>query len=127
VRNGKVTRNSISSHDPEVSIDTFYVAVLDAAAKLDPKTPPDNIDAAEKIFVVPVPQKLGIAVVKISSLAPLTTESYRQQQQRIATMYQAEEIRDLKENPFTLERLRKRLNAEYVGPERRSESAKKAG
>jgi hypothetical protein len=80
--------------------------------------------------VVRLPQKLGVAVVRIRSIIPLTIEEFRGQQNRLVNQYQSEEFRNLKSNPFSLERLRQRLNVRYInsqGEEDQGERASTAG
>lgn len=116
-KSGKVTRTTLSTADPMVNSDTFREAVMEVADKLDPLAPPDSLTAEQRTLVVPLPEKLGLAVVRIRSLAPLTTEDFRSQQSRLAGQYQIDEFRSLNVNPFSVERLRQRMNVRFVGPD----------
>jgi hypothetical protein len=115
VKGAKVTRARVSSGDANVNTDTFRLAVMEQAEKLDPLISADDYPEADRFVAVPIPEKLGIAVARIRSLVPLTVEDFRGQQNGLVNQYQLEEFRSLKANPFGLDRLRQRLNVRYVG------------
>ena len=129
LKSGRVTRTFLSSQDPEVNTDTFRLAVVEAAEKLDPMMSADDFPNEQRILVVPMPQTLGLAVVRIRSLVPLTVEDFRGQQNRLVNGYQLDEFRGLNANPFSVERLRQRLNVRYIGDdgEERARDAETAG
>jgi hypothetical protein len=52
--------------------------------------------------------------VRIRSVVPVTIEDFRGRQNSIVQQLQTEEFRSLKANPFSLDRLRTRLNVEYL-------------
>lgn len=117
VKYTRVTRASVQNGDPNVSSDTFRMAVIDAAEKLDPLKSIESYSAEDRTIMVPLPQKLGIAIAKIRLVTPLTEEDFRGQQNRLVMQYQLEEFRSLQANPFSLARLRQRLNVKRMGEE----------
>lgn len=114
IKTAKVTLGVLSNGDQSVNTDTFRTAVMEAANKLDPLTSADNYTPEQRMVAVALPQKLGLAVVRIRSLVPLTIEDYRGRQNGIVQQFQADEFRNLKANPFSLDRLKTRMNVEYM-------------
>lgn len=130
IKAARVTQTVLSSNDPSVNTDTFRLAVIDAAEKLDPLTSADDYPADQRTLVVPLPQKLGLAVARIRSIVPLTVEDFRGRQNGLVNQVQADEFRNLKSNPFSLDRLRQRLNVRYMnaeGEEEQGNAANTAG
>ncbi|MEX2219457.1 MAG: hypothetical protein WD749_11955 [Phycisphaerales bacterium] len=56
--------------------DAARTTVMEAAEKLDPKAPPDQHPVEASTLVVPTARSLGVAVVRIRALSPLTREDY---------------------------------------------------
>ncbi|MBC7771617.1 MAG: hypothetical protein H7210_03905, partial [Pyrinomonadaceae bacterium] len=108
--NVNVTRAALSPSNPDTDLPIFRDAVFAAASKLDPTRDVSDTEAASRTFVVLLPQRLGLAVGVVKALSPLTVEGFRQQEANIARRIQSDELTDTKENPFTVERLRQRLN-----------------
>jgi hypothetical protein len=123
VKTSKVTRAAVQAADQNITTDLFRVAVIDAAEKLDPTKSIDSYTAEQRVLMVPLPQKLGIAVARLQSLTPLTLEEFRGQQNRLVSQYQLEEFRSLEANPFSLARLRQRLNVKHMGEEAKNAAA----
>lgn len=123
VKSSRITRTTLGSNDPQVNTDTFRISVIEASEKLNPFTPSDNYTAAERMLSVPLPQKLGVSIVRIVSVTPLTVEDFRTSASDIVLRYQSEEFGALRANPFSLDRLRTRLNVELVGAEGRNAAA----
>jgi hypothetical protein len=113
-RSASVSRQAVSPKDADVDFDTCRTAMVDAASKLDPLTAADTVDIAERTIVVPVPKKQGLAVVQIKTYWPMTVESFRQQEPGLVNTYQSSEVRDVKDNPFSLSRLKERLHVKMV-------------
>lgn len=111
--NVNVTRASLSPTSPDADLPVFRDAVFAAASKLDPTKDVGATDAVERTFVVLLPQRLGLAIGVVKSLAPLTYESFRQQEYNIARRIQNDEITETKSNPFSVDRLKKRLNVKF--------------
>lgn len=113
IKTARVTRNFVSNGDENVNTDIFRQAVIDAAEKLDPLVSADTYTPEQRTLLVQLPQQLGVVVAQIKQVSPLTLEDFRGQQNGVARTLQQEEIRELKSAPFSVERLRERLNVEY--------------
>ncbi|TVQ32980.1 MAG: hypothetical protein EA376_03970 [Phycisphaeraceae bacterium] len=57
--------------------ETVRDAIMARGRELDPRTSIDNIDLADRIMVIPLPDTLEIAMVRIMSLEPVPIEMYR--------------------------------------------------
>ncbi len=114
--NATVTRKSISPADPNVDLDSFREAVVTAASSLDPTVDPNSIPLADRTLAIPLPPKLGLAVVRIMKFTPMTMEAYRQNAARMARQLQLDEFDAAGSDAFSLAALRKRLNVKAVTP-----------
>lgn len=114
-KGASVTRPRMNPSDPDADFDTFRSAVLDAASALDPTVPADTVDISQRTLVVPVPRKQGLAVVRILTYWPVTQEMFRQQEPGLANSCQVSEVREVKDNPFSLARLKERLHVRVTG------------
>ncbi|TVQ60771.1 MAG: hypothetical protein EA379_07680 [Phycisphaerales bacterium] len=111
VREGPVTRRSIfeseSLSDDEIA---YRQAILSAAQKLDPTRQTSEAPLADRVVVVPIPSGFALALVEIKGRQPLT----RQQFDRIASRANLLAVSNRAfvpdDEPFSLDRLRKRLN-----------------
>lgn len=96
-------------------------AMFAAAAKLDPLQPADSWPVESSILVVPVPERLGVAVVKIRMPSPVTIETYRMAGDDAVARFAQKPIMDslgVAGHPLSREKLAARLG--WVG---RGESA----
>jgi hypothetical protein len=115
VKSTRVTRTVVGNGDPDINTDSFRVATIDVAEKLDPLVSADTYPADARTFSVPLPEKLGIAIVRIRSLVPLTVEDFRARQMALSNSIQLDEFRSLDGNPLSVDRLKQRLNVRYIG------------
>lgn len=116
-----VTRQSGLS--PELNTDEIKNAIIKAAAQFDPTKDLETVDAASRTLTLPNPKSLGVAVVRITGYTPLTNEKLRQSDFSLARQAQQDALKDLKDNPFTLPRLRERLKVEYASGKTPEEEA----
>ncbi len=109
----RVTREQVQGADAaNVNVKEFREAAMSAAEGLDPLMPPDQFDPATATVAVAIPSRLGVAVARITALAPLTIEQYRLSDAAIAFAAQSEELthdgREPRDRPFSLARLMQR-------------------
>lgn len=119
--NVNVSRAALAPSNPDADLPVFRDAVFAAASSLDPTQDVGATDAAGRTFMVLLPQRLGLAIGVVKSLSPLTIEGFRQQEANIAHRIQQDEIRETKDNPFTVERLKKRLNVKIPNEKKDAE------
>ena len=95
----------------------FVEAVVDYVASLDATKSIEETPAIDRILVVPIPSKQGMAIVRIDGYVPVSQERFRTGQvSRNAVGMVGRLQRDqITDNPFSAERLIKRLNVEFVG------------
>lgn len=128
VKSTRVTRTVVGNQDPDITSDTFRVATINVAEKLDPMTSADAYPADARTYMVPLPEKLGVAIARIRSLVPLTVEDFRARQMSLSNAIQLDEMRSLDGNPLSVDRLKQRLNVRYIGTDGEERTdAKKAG
>lgn len=108
-----VSRMNVSDASSGLDFPVFRDKVIEAASKFEPTQDVSALDVSARTFVVPMPQKLSLAVGVIKSLTPITVEAFRQNQLRLASQLQADEAKDMENSPYTLERLKKTFNVTY--------------
>jgi len=97
--------------DARVNTQVARDAILDRSAALDPTVPIETIPLAARTFVIPLPDSLHIALVRVKALKPIALEIYRREDSLIATA--AARNRDLAAAggpPFSFEKLAERMN-----------------
>lgn len=122
----RVTREQVQEAGAaNVNVKSFRDAVMSAAERLDPLTPPDQFDPATTTAAVAIPSRLGVAVARITALAPLTIEQYRLTDAAIVAAEQRKDLtldgREPLDRPFSLTRLMQRHT--FVSGEARDELA----
>lgn len=100
--------------DPRLNAEPFRKAVLDAAAGIDPLTPPEALDADPRVITVPLPAARAVAVARLIAPRPLTREEYLSAMPAAIDQLGGRMLRDGIEatndsDPFTYESLRKRF------------------
>ncbi len=63
--------------DPRLDTQTFRDAVLQAAAGIDPHTPPEALDADPRVVAVALPGSRSIALARMLAPRPVTEEDFR--------------------------------------------------
>jgi len=111
--NVNVTRAEISPASADIDLPVFRDAVIAVSDKLDPTKDIGVLEASARTFAVPLPQKLGVAIGIVKNLSPLTLEAYRRDS-AIISQIQSTELSELEDSPFTIERLKARLNARFT-------------
>lgn len=111
VKKGLTVSRSGGLGDGNVNVQAFKDAVMNAAVTLDPTADISAVDAAERTVAVALPEKLGLALARVTGFRPLTVESYRMRDDRVRAMMQSDALKD-REDPFSLDLLRKRLRVE---------------
>lgn len=111
--NLSVSSQVISPPAADIDLPLLRDAILDVARKFEPTQDVSAVDVSERTFVVPLPQKLGVIVGVVKAITPVTIEAFRQSQLRLASGLQSEETRNLKDYPYSIERLRKTLRVEF--------------
>jgi hypothetical protein len=100
------------SHDPIMTTEEVSKAVLEAAQKIDPLLPREQVPADAATLAVPISKRLGVAVIRILNPDPVTTEKYRRYENfivRTTLSKEFEEVSSKPENsPFSFENLLKR-------------------
>jgi hypothetical protein len=107
----------VQSLPGEANDELFRTAVLEAAAAIDPLTPPDEINPESAVVVVPLPARLGVELGRIRQPRPLTIETYRVLYLQASQRLVGTELRDAMieaSNPFSLGRLEERYDWVYV-------------
>lgn len=111
-----MNRSRVISMEPALDAETFRDAVMDAAAKIDPRGTPTEIENSEHAVVaVAIPENRGIVIAKITGVQPTTLEDFRSFGSGIVQAAVFREIASVDQqgeavNPFTLELLIKRNN-----------------
>ncbi|MBM4109150.1 MAG: hypothetical protein FJ255_10140 [Phycisphaerae bacterium] len=118
-----VQRDGVMAFDPVLSGDTtFAKAVLEAAATLDPLTPPVSPlppgSHPARTVVVPIPGTLGLAAGQVVARRPLTLEQFQQAAGRVATRMGMDELLEQAGEagflePFAQSALAKRLGLKW--------------
>jgi len=111
-----VSRDRVVGGDPEVDTASLRDAVMDAAERLDPRTPVEElVKMPETALSHALPASRSVVVARIKSLSPMTVEQYRSLAVGVtvrATMFEVQEIVDAHPdavNPFGFEAMRDRL------------------
>lgn len=117
-----VTRTDQLFMDQALNSDAAKGAIMDAVTKLDPKVDPSTIDVSQRTIVLPVPERLGIAVIIIKGFNATTMEATRLRDASIARVIGSTQLREAAGadatgaargvDPFSLEELAKRYKAE---------------
>jgi hypothetical protein len=92
------------ARDP-VLTDEVRKAVVEAARRIDPLTPPAEIPPDKAALAIPVPARLSVVVGKIARPEPLTIEEYRQNDAGYAARRRMDDLGVAKGDPFSLEAL----------------------
>lgn len=103
-------RNMPFGHD-SLRDESVRDAILDAAERLDPTQDIASVPVDARTLAVPVPSQLGLAIVQITAFRPLTAEQYRQRDMSIV-MDMSRDALNPDDDPFSLDRLAARHNAE---------------
>ncbi len=104
----------------EANDELFREAILEAAAAIDPYTPPDDIDAASAVVAVALPSRLGVELGRVRLPRPLTIETYRLLYGQASQRLIGEELRDAMDEasyPFSFDRLAERYHWVYQNAE----------
>lgn len=121
VRRGvSVTRTNNVFGDPALNEESVKEAIVSAAEKLDPTVDASTIDADQRTLAVPAPKTLGLVVAQIQAFRPMTIESYRLMDRSLVQQMEAESAMTSDDDPFSVEKLAKRLNAKL--PPQRGDS-----
>ncbi len=112
----EVGRDRVQAIDAEINVQSFRDAVMDAAEKLDPRLPPEQISADPTATLGhALPLARSVVVAKIKGLSPMTVEQYRGLAVGVtvrATMFEVQEIASTDPsaiNPFNFEAMKSRL------------------
>jgi hypothetical protein len=107
--------------DQVLNTEATRAAIVDAASKLDPKVDPATIDVSQRTIALPIPEKLGLAVIILKGYNPTTLEAVRLRDFSVARVIGGTELREAaladaaagtrREDPFSLEALARRHNA----------------
>jgi hypothetical protein len=100
---------------PALNNAAFTDAVRAKSALIDPKQPLENVPAADRAVAVALPKDLGIVVGKITGYIPLTQEQFRQRASGLLAALSTEALGPNADDPFTIERLERRLNVVHRG------------
>lgn len=119
----EVGRERVQAPDPELDQQSFRDAIMDAAEKLDPRLPPEQVSANPAATLGhALPLSRSVVVAKIKSLSPITVEQYRGLAVGVtvrATMFEVQEVATEDPsvvNPFNFEAMKTRLKyAEIAG------------
>jgi hypothetical protein len=114
----RITRAS-GGMDPALQEEHIRGQIMDAADKIDPLLPPDQIPAQAATLAIPAPKHLSVVVFRIRRVEPLTVEMVQNEQvdANITGGLLAEQMRDRTRQAFSLEALLKR-HAYYTGKTR---------
>ena len=111
-----VSRDRVMGGDPEVNTPAFRDAVMDAAERLDPRTPAaELVSLPETTVGLALPSSRSVAIARIKSLSPITVEQYRTLAVGVAiraTMFEVQEIVENAPdavNPFQYELMKERM------------------
>lgn len=117
---GSVTRPRAVLSPPTLDQPALREAVMRAAESIDPMVDIETVEASRRVVVVPVPQAMGLAVLRISRVTPLTTETFRLAAEMDAYQAQVAEMNAAglgpESRPFSFERLARRHRYQPVGP-----------
>ncbi len=122
VRRGvSVTRTNNLLGDRALNEESVREAIVSAAEGLDPTVDASTIDAERRTLAVPAPRVLGLVVAQIQAFRPMTIETYRMMDRGLVQQMELDASGASEEDPFSVEKLAKRLNAKL--PPQRSDSA----
>jgi len=97
-------------------------AIMDAAAKWDPTVDVTTIPIADRVVIVPLPDRFGIGAAVITGRYPVSREVVRAYLPQLISQYSYELSNTGQiESPFSLERIKQRLG--YTAPERKKAPA----
>jgi hypothetical protein len=121
--NVRVFRNWVDGGDPNLTDQAAREAIVNAAARIDPFTPPEEISPEDGTLAVASDRALGLAIVQIRAKAPLTLEEFRRTDLAIVNHAQQRELSEVSEadNPFSVTALLRRHN--YMSGEMRIRTA----
>lgn len=115
LRGVNLTREGAATGDANIDDQAFRDAVMDAAAKLDPRQSREEIASDPNgVVSVAIPSRLGVAIARVREIRPMTIEQFRQSAVGIVMQATALEAGRASEaidarNPFTYEAMVKRL------------------
>lgn len=120
-RSATFSRSMPSWNDPRLSDEKTRDAIITAAERLDPTKDASTVPAEDRTVAVPVPSQMGLAVVRINAFRPMTVEAYRQRDSQLASRVGMTSVSS-DDDPFTLEHLAERHNAE-LPPQREGDES----
>jgi len=95
--------------------ETVREAIMARGRELDPRTSIDNIDMSDRVMVIPLPDTLEIALVRIMSVEPVPIEMYRLWEPQLLIFAQQERFEASGQDfPFLKREMQKRLNFERI-------------
>lgn len=98
--------------------ESLRTAVMDAAEKFDPKSPPDQYPPEQATLILPSTKNLGLAALKIRAFVPVTREDYVKIDAAADRMVrQGESKTDAVKETFSLDALLRRH--EYISNDQR--------
>ncbi len=101
-----------NTQDQIMGTEGVNTKVLEAAVKLNPLLPPEQIPVDGATLSIPISKRLGLAVTRILSPDPVTIEKYRQNEQAVVTSTLRKELSDAtpkpEDDPFSFNQLLKR-------------------
>jgi hypothetical protein len=100
----------IGVHEPTAS------AIIEYATSLPQDVAVDTLDEAQRVFVVPVEDRLAILVARVMRLQPFTEENYQRDVDRLQAILTSEELQgsDALAKAFGLEVLKTRHNLKTI-------------
>lgn len=114
-KNLTVARTGTKPQDQVITVDTFLDTLVDEASKLDPLVPPESIELAQRIHAIPIPERLGLAVVKINGYTPATDQLFNQREAVVVARLQNEAFMLAQDTPFSYERMKAKYKVVFPG------------
>lgn len=108
----RVYRDRIDGAAADINHADVRKAIVEAAAKIDPFATAETIPPQDATLAIPSDPSLGLAIVRIRAMAPLTQEDYRRTERTMINMAQMREMREAlgDESPFSIAALLRRHN-----------------
>jgi hypothetical protein len=119
-------KSRTNSQDESLDTDAFRAKAMAVESALDPRVDPATVPADKRSFSYAADKSLGIAIVRIKSIMPLTEERFRAQNGLWAQRARLAEFGKNIDNPYSLENMEKRLGVKYEEGRQKDRAEKRA-
>jgi hypothetical protein len=114
--NVRVSRaGGVSAGNAPFATKELVEAVAERMSSLDATVALDQVPAIDRTLTVLLPKKLGLAIVRFTGFTPVTQERFQRAAPTLMRELAVQALGTNPDNPFTTERLERRLNVEHRG------------